>query len=130
MFEYQIAEPQNFSDLVQIMIGMDWNEYVENDDTGKLRAVVIGNMCGGKYELYEEQEFLGCTHSVFEAARFVAEGWEVCEIKNKWVITDVKNDEPIFIYNGSFMDAMDFVNRYYEDGTIDIESYENWLNRQ
>ncbi len=79
MYEYQFAEPQNFSELVQIMQGMDWNEYVENDDTGKLRAVVIGNMCGGKYELYEENDFLGCTHDVVAAAQFVAEGWEKYE---------------------------------------------------
>ena len=49
---------------------------------------------------------------------------------NKWVITDVASDEPILTYNGSFMDVMDFVNRRYEDGTIDIESLENWLKRQ
>ena len=69
-------DPRNFSELVEIMKAMDWNEYVENDDTGKLRAVVIGNMCGGKYELYEDSEFLGCTHDVVSAAQFVAEGWE------------------------------------------------------
>ena len=51
-------------------------------------------------------------------------------IMNKWVITDVETDEPIIIYSGSFMDVMDFVNGRYEDGTIDIESYDNWLNRQ
>ena len=49
---------------------------------------------------------------------------------NKWVITDVETDESIIIYSGSFMDVMDFVNGRYEDGTIDIESFENWSNRQ
>ena len=49
---------------------------------------------------------------------------------DRWVITDVKTDEPIMVYSGSFMDVMNFVNGRYEDGTIDIESYENWLNRQ
>ena len=51
---------------------------------------------------------------------------------DKWVITDVESDEPILIYEGSFMDVMDFVNGRYEDedGTVDVESYENWLNRQ
>ena len=52
------------------------------------------------------------------------------KVMNKWVITDVETDESIIIYNGSFMDVMNFVNGRYEDGTIDIESYENWLNRQ
>ena len=51
-------------------------------------------------------------------------------IMNKWVITDVETDEPIIIYSGSFIDVMDFVNGHYEDGTIDLESYDNWLNRQ
>ena len=45
---------------------------------------------------------------------------------NKWVITDVETDESIIIYSGSFMDVMDFVNGRYEDGTIDIESFENF----
>lgn len=52
------------------------------------------------------------------------------KVMNRWVITDVETDEPIMVYKGSFMDVMDFVNGRYEDGTIDIESYENWLNRQ
>ena len=56
-----------------------WNEWVENDDTGKLRAVIIGSMCGGRYELYEDHEFLGCTHDVVSAAQFIAEGWEAYE---------------------------------------------------
>lgn len=51
---------------------------------------------------------------------------------DKWVITDVESDEPILIYEGNFMDVMDFINGRYkdEDGTVDVESYENWLNRQ
>lgn len=69
-------DPKTFSELVQLMIQMDWNEWVENDDTGKLRLVVIGNMCGGRYELYEEKEFVGCTSDVVTAAKFIAEGWE------------------------------------------------------
>lgn len=72
-------DPRNFSELVEIMELMDWNEWIENDDTGKLRAVVIGNMCGGKYELYEEKEFIGCTPDVVAAAQFVAKGWNYNE---------------------------------------------------
>jgi hypothetical protein len=49
---------------------------------------------------------------------------------DKWIITDVETDEVISTYEGSFMDVMDFLNRNYKDGTIDVESYENWLNRQ
>lgn len=49
---------------------------------------------------------------------------------DRWVITDVETDEPIMVYSGSFMDVMNFVNGRYEDGTIDIESYENWLERE
>lgn len=72
-------DPKNFSELVETLQLMDWNEWVENDDTGKLRAVVIGSMCGGRYELYEDHEFLGCTHDVVSAASFVAEGWKYNE---------------------------------------------------
>lgn len=72
-------DPKNFSELVETLQLMDWNEWIENDDTGKLRAVVIGSMCGGRYELYEDHEFLGCTHDVVSAASFVAEGWEYNE---------------------------------------------------
>ena len=51
------------------------------------------------------------------------------EIK-QWAITRTETDELIMIYNGSFMDVMDFLNVNYEDGAVDVESYENWLNRQ
>lgn len=49
---------------------------------------------------------------------------------DKWVITDVETDEPIVLYNGTFMEVTNFLNKCYEDGTIDVESYDNWLNRQ
>lgn len=49
---------------------------------------------------------------------------------NKWVITDVETDEPIVLYNGTFMEVTNFLNKCYEDGAVDVESYENWLNRQ
>jgi hypothetical protein len=49
---------------------------------------------------------------------------------NKWVVTDVETDESILTYKGSFIDVMDFLNVYYEDGIVDVETYENWLNRQ
>ena len=48
----------------------------------------------------------------------------------KWVITRVETDEVIEIYESSFMDVMNYVSKVYEDGAIDIEFYENWLNRQ
>lgn len=49
---------------------------------------------------------------------------------DKWVITDVETDEPIVLYNGTFMEVTNFLNKCYEDGEVDVESYENWLNRQ
>ena len=49
---------------------------------------------------------------------------------NKWVITRVESDEVIMTYDGSFMDVMNFVNGRYEDGTIDIESYEKYVRRR
>ena len=49
---------------------------------------------------------------------------------NKWVITDVETDEPIVLYNGTFMEVMTFLNKCYEDGAVDVESYENWTSRK
>lgn len=49
---------------------------------------------------------------------------------NKWVITDVETDESIVLYSGTFMEVTNFLNKAYEDGTVDVESYENWLNKQ
>ena len=49
---------------------------------------------------------------------------------NKWVITRVKTDELIYIYNGNFLDLMNFLHRNYIDGEVDVESYENWLERK
>ena len=51
-------------------------------------------------------------------------------IIDKWVITDVKTDEPIILYNGTFIEVTDFLNKFYEDGRVDVETYENWLSRQ
>ena len=51
-------------------------------------------------------------------------------IMNKWVITDAKTDEPIVLYDGTFMEVTNFLNKYYEDGVIDVESYENWASRK
>lgn len=48
----------------------------------------------------------------------------------KWIITRIETDEVIETYNGTFMEVMNYVNRNYDDGTIDIESYENWRDRQ
>ncbi len=49
---------------------------------------------------------------------------------NKWAITRVETDELIMVYEGSFMEVMNFLNRNYKDDTVDVESYENWLGRQ
>ena len=76
MNEYVYDYPQNFHELVEMMRSLNLDDFVENDDTGHLRAVEIGNMCGGRYELYEDHEFLGCTPDVVAAASFIAEGWE------------------------------------------------------
>ena len=51
-------------------------------------------------------------------------------IIDKWVVTDVKTDEPIILYNGTFIEVTDFLNKFYEDGRVDVETYENWLSRQ
>ncbi len=72
-------DPQNFSELVAWMNDMKDDEYVTNDDTGHLRAVEIVHMYNGKYGLYEDDDFIGCTHDVVAAAQFIAEGWEAYE---------------------------------------------------
>ena len=51
-------------------------------------------------------------------------------IIDKWVVTDVKTDEPIILYDGTFIEVTNFLNKFYEDGRVDVETYENWLNRQ
>ena len=52
------------------------------------------------------------------------------DITNEWVITDTETDEPIVLYNGTFKEVTDFLNKAYEDGAVDVESYDNWLSRQ
>lgn len=49
---------------------------------------------------------------------------------NRWVITRCETDEVIEIYKGTFMEVMKYLNKNYEDGEVDVESYENWLERQ
>ena len=69
-------EPKDFTELVEIMRAMNDDEYVENDDTGKLRKVCVGGTRATRYELYEENEFLGSTPDVVSAASFIAKGWD------------------------------------------------------
>lgn len=73
---YAYEYPQNFKHLVDMMHNLQFEDFVENDDTGVNRMVEIGNMTGGRYEMYEDGEFVGCTSKVVEAAEFIAEGWE------------------------------------------------------
>lgn len=47
-----------------------------------------------------------------------------------WAITRVETDELIMTYRGTFWEVMNFLNRNYDDGDVDAETYENWLNRQ
>jgi hypothetical protein len=47
-----------------------------------------------------------------------------------WAITRVATDELIMTYRGTFWEVMNFLNRNYDDGDADAETYENWLNRQ
>ena len=49
---------------------------------------------------------------------------------NKWAVTRVETDELFEIYKGTFIEVMKYLNKNYEDGEVDVESYENWLNRQ
>lgn len=49
---------------------------------------------------------------------------------NKWAITRVATDDLIMFYNGTFMEVMNFLCKNYEDGDVDVESYENWRNRK
>lgn len=51
-------------------------------------------------------------------------------IIDKWVITDAKTDEPIILYDGTFIEVTDFLNKFYEDGRVDVETYENWISRK
>ena len=67
------VNPKDFHELVVEMEAMEFGDWVENEDNG--RYIEIGSMCGGKYEMYEDKEFVGCTDEVVEAARFKAEGW-------------------------------------------------------
>lgn len=49
---------------------------------------------------------------------------------DKWAITRVETDELIEIYIGTFIEVMEYLNKNYDDGDVDVESYENWLERQ
>ena len=69
--------PQTFHELVEEMKAMKFGDWVENEDNN--RYIELGNMIGGKYELYEDHEFIGVTSDVVAAAQFIAEGWNYNE---------------------------------------------------
>ena len=51
-------------------------------------------------------------------------------LREKWAITRAGTDELIETYLGTFMETSNYVNKYYEDGTIDVELYDDWSFRQ
>lgn len=67
-------EPQNFTELVEAIQSMKYGEWVKNDKND--RYVIAGDMCGGKYELYESKDFLGCKSDAEIVALFIANDWE------------------------------------------------------
>ena len=71
--------PSNFNELVERMETLIENEYIENDDTGKLRHVEVGYMYEGRYAMYEDYKPIGFTNDVVTAAQFIAKGWEPYE---------------------------------------------------
>lgn len=64
------------------MTTRDWNagiEYLENGKIGDYieyngREIVIGNMAGGRYERYENDEFCGVTDTEWRAMDFLRTG--------------------------------------------------------
>ena len=52
------------------------------------------------------------------------------KLMNKWAIIRVETNELIEIYKGTFMEVMNYLNKSYEDGDVDVEFYDNWLERQ
>ena len=71
--------PSNYAELVAYIESMEPGDYIENDDTGHLRYVETGHMCEGRFELFEDNEFITCTDSAIQTADFIAEGWEGAE---------------------------------------------------
>lgn len=69
--------PKNFYELVFEMAKMELGDWVENRDNG--RYVERGSMYGGRYELYEDLEFVGCISNVAAAARFLTKGYDFNE---------------------------------------------------
>ena len=51
-------------------------------------------------------------------------------LREKWAITRAGTDELIETYLGTFMETSNYVNKYYEDGAIDVELYDEWSFRQ
>ena len=76
MNEYTYDYPQDFHELVEMVRLLGFDDFVENDDTGHLRHVRVANIPAGRYGLYEDNKYLGCTHDVVAAASFIAEGWK------------------------------------------------------
>lgn len=79
MTKNEYVYPSNFNELVERMETLIENEYIENNDTGKLRRVEVGYMYEGKYAMYEDGKFVDCTYDLVTAAQFIAKSWEPYE---------------------------------------------------
>ena len=55
--------------MAEALKNMAIGEWVWNDEN--CRTIVIGNMYGGRYEMYEMHQFCGCTGNVEKAIAFL-----------------------------------------------------------
>lgn len=90
--------PKNFYELVLEMAKMELGDWVENRDNG--RSVEIGSMCGGRYELFEDLEFVGCVSNAAKAAQFLTKGYNFNESTEEAARRKIREDFEESIRNG------------------------------
>lgn len=96
-------EPKNFKELIGMVSDMEFGDWAESED--RTRFIQIGNMIGGKYELYADHEFVGCESDPAVAAHFIAKdwfakGWEHHESAEERTRRRIKEDREESIKNG------------------------------
>ncbi len=60
---------ENWAAVADHLMGGISGDWARNDDNG--REVVLGDMIGGRYELWEGREFCGCVRSIARAMKWL-----------------------------------------------------------
>lgn len=67
---------------------------------------------------------------MMKSGRGEVKKWAIIVEDETNFIDSIYKGDILRVFEGDFMEVMKYANKHYEDGEVDIEAYEDWLERQ